>query len=96
LNDNVSLCNTAQCEKASDLATGLINNIKVSANDIIIITPYRGNLESLEQTQKVKATNTPADASIGINTTDSFQGHDAYIVILVLIVNMQTPSRTVY
>jgi len=51
--------------------------------DKAFITPCRGNLECLESIRKAKAKDMPDIANIPINTTDSFQGREGYVVILV-------------
>ncbi|RGP71450.1 DNA helicase [Fusarium sporotrichioides] len=94
-NENMSLYNTAQYEKAFDIAIGSIEDEEVLANHISIITPYCGKLECLQEIQKVEEFDTPDLALIGINTTDSFESREGYVVILLLGVNQVTGPRFV-
>ena len=73
----------------------MISDTKITPNDIIMITPYRGNLECLESIRKVKSKDNPDIANIPINATDSFQGREGYVIILVLGVNQSSGPRFV-
>lgn len=80
----ILLYNQGQCDQAFEGAIALISDTLVTPNDIVMITPYRGNLECLESIRKVKSKDNPDIANTTINTTDSFQGREGYVVILVL------------
>ncbi|KAJ4003288.1 hypothetical protein NW752_012234 [Fusarium irregulare] len=72
----ISLYNQGQCDQAFEGAIALISDTLVTPNDIVMITPYRGNLECLENIRKVKSKDNPDIANTTINTTDSFQGRE--------------------
>ncbi|RBR25011.1 uncharacterized protein FIESC28_02281 [Fusarium coffeatum] len=91
----ILLYNQGQCDKAFEGAIALISDTEITPNDIVMITPYRGNLECLESIRNAKAKGIPDIANIPINTTDSFQGRSGYVVILVLGVNQSSGPRFV-
>ncbi|RFN51910.1 hypothetical protein FIE12Z_3817, partial [Fusarium flagelliforme] len=50
-NEAVSSFNQGQCDKAFEVAIALISKTSTTPSDLVMITPYRGNLECFEYSQ---------------------------------------------
>lgn len=88
---NTSLYNPIQNDVAIELAERLIeNNEDLTARDIVMITPYRANRHCLEVAIAAKSL-----TGVSVTTTDSFQGSEGDVVIVVLCVTEATGARFV-
>ncbi|KAK3360832.1 P-loop containing nucleoside triphosphate hydrolase protein [Lasiosphaeria ovina] len=88
-----SMFNAGQISLAVSLAAGLIKAAIVKGQDIVAITPYRSNLARLQAA--LAAHEQPGCSDVVVNTTDSFQGREGILVILVLCVTRATGVRFV-
>ncbi|EAQ84087.1 hypothetical protein CHGG_10491 [Chaetomium globosum CBS 148.51] len=59
-------------------------NLGVTTSDIVVITPYRANLDRLEKTLKA------AGCDVAVSTIDSRQGREGLVVVLALVVDRTT------
>ncbi|KAK4031219.1 P-loop containing nucleoside triphosphate hydrolase protein [Parachaetomium inaequale] len=80
------LVDEAAGSRYNDRQNGLVVNLVqgllelgVESSDIAVITPYRSNLARLEQALKHK--------DVAVNTTDSFPGGQASVIIFALVVD---------
>ncbi|KAM0440830.1 hypothetical protein ACHAPT_000131 [Fusarium lateritium] len=75
---------------AIDLVRKLIIDCSLPGKDFVIISPYRANLQRLQQALKEQSSSLPDLADITVNTADSFQGREGQVVVLVLCVTKET------
>ncbi|KAH6848227.1 P-loop containing nucleoside triphosphate hydrolase protein [Chaetomium sp. MPI-CAGE-AT-0009] len=75
------------------LVRGLVG-LGVTTSDIVVVTPYRANLNRLEMALDA------AGCDVAVNTIDSYQGREGLVVVLALVVDratgplfMQDPHR---
>lgn len=86
--------NLVQNAVAVDLIVELLGSgIGLQPEDIVMITPYRANLDLLEKSLQQHAVQ--GLEKVTVNTTDSFQGREGQVAVLVLCIDKQTgPSFT--
>ncbi len=73
-----------------NLVATLHKTLGIKQIDIVIITPYKANIAALRRNFDGQRFN-----GVDINSTDSFHGREASIVILVLVVNEVTGRKFV-
>jgi len=67
----------------------LRGSLGLKGRDIVVVTPYRGALESIQSA--LAASSLPPECkNVEVNTTDSFRGREGSIVVFVLVVNAST------
>ncbi|KAF4970728.1 hypothetical protein FSARC_2285 [Fusarium sarcochroum] len=97
-NEDGSRYNPDQNYCAVWLIRELITKLGLGPEDIVAITPYRTNPQHLEQALEEKAPYPVGPASISdvaVTTTDSFQGREGKVVVLVLVVTQDTGPQFV-
>jgi hypothetical protein len=65
------------------LVRGLVG-LGITTSDIVVITPYRANLNRLEIALQA------ADCDVAVSTADSYQGREGLVVVLALVVDSTT------
>lgn len=81
-----SRVNVLQNAAAISFMDALVGSGKVKARDIVVITPYRGNLKKLE----AALARHPTLADVPVSSADSFQGREGLVVVFVMCVTKET------
>ncbi|KAF9769124.1 hypothetical protein IL306_013516 [Fusarium sp. DS 682] len=84
--DNESRLNPRQAELISELLVEMIAELRLSTEDIAVLTPYRANLRAIGKQFRRE----PTLKGIECSTFDKFQGREAQIVVLALCVNEES------
>jgi hypothetical protein len=77
--------NPVQNRNVIKLVKDLSKDVKIAAKDIVVITPYRANIKDLRA-----SLDSNGFKDVVLNTTDSFQGQEALVIIFVLCVTQET------
>jgi superfamily I DNA and/or RNA helicase len=76
---------------AVNIICDLINQLHVTASEIVVITPYRANIAAVERALTAR----PECKGVATSTTDSYQGREGRIVFFILCVNSVTGAQFV-
>ena len=85
----MSWYNSGQNSAAVDLVNGLLSSgIGLQPEDVGVITPYKDNMRRIEDLLQSHASE--GCHAVAVNTPDSFQGCEAKVIVLVLVVTEDT------
>jgi superfamily I DNA and/or RNA helicase len=89
--DSLSRLNPRQADLIAEFLVKMMWKLKLSPEDIVVLTPYRANIGALGRRFRREQ----VLESVEFTSFNLFQGREAQIVVLALCVNAQTGPLTV-